>query len=51
MAQGPCTCLYLPDSDVVISGDLREWRWQDKDELTEAVQAGLLTNDEARGHL
>jgi len=39
------TDLFL---DVVISGDLSEWRWKDEDELTEAVQAGLLTNDQAQ---
>ena len=39
------TDLFL---DVVISGDLREWRWKDEDELTEAVQAGLLTNNQAQ---
>jgi predicted RNA-binding protein associated with RNAse of E/G family len=39
------TDLFL---DVVISGDLRAWRWKDEDELNEAVQAGLLTHDQAR---
>jgi predicted RNA-binding protein associated with RNAse of E/G family len=39
------TDLFL---DVVISGDWRQWRWKDEDELNEAVEAGLLTNDQAR---
>jgi len=39
------TDLFL---DVVISGDLCAWRWKDEDELNEAVQAGLLTHDQAR---
>ena len=39
------TDLFL---DVVISGDLRAWRWKDEDELHEAVQAGLLTDNQAR---
>src|SRR5712691_8822098 len=39
------TDLFL---DVVISGDLCAWRWKDEDELTEAVQTGLLTNDQAQ---
>lgn len=39
------TDLFL---DVVISGNLHEWRWKDEDELAEAVQVGLLTNDQAR---
>ncbi|MFC1920901.1 DUF402 domain-containing protein [Chloroflexota bacterium] len=29
--------------DVIISPDLSEWRWDDEDELEEAVGAGLIT--------
>ncbi len=34
--------------DVVISGNLREWRWKDEDELDEAVSAGLLSHKQAQ---
>lgn len=35
-----CTDYFL---DVIISPDLSEWRWDDEDELAEAVEAGLIT--------
>lgn len=38
------TDLFL---DVVISGDLAEFRWKDEDELMEAIDARLLSEEEA----
>ena len=39
-----CTDYFL---DVLISPDLSEWRWDDEDELAEAVKAGLITNKQS----
>jgi hypothetical protein len=38
------TDLFL---DIIISPDLSEWRWDDEDELEEAVIAGLVSKEEA----
>jgi hypothetical protein len=33
--------------DVIVEADLREWRWKDEDELAEAVERGLVTEEQA----
>lgn len=33
--------------DVVISPDLRAWRWKDRDELARLIEAGHFSNDQA----
>jgi predicted RNA-binding protein associated with RNAse of E/G family len=33
--------------DVILTPDMTSWRWEDEDELAEAVAAGLMSNEEA----
>jgi predicted RNA-binding protein associated with RNAse of E/G family len=39
-----CTDLFL---DIIIEADLSKWRWEDEDELEEAVLAGLVSREKA----
>ncbi len=40
-----CTDLFL---DVLVSPNLAEWRWEDEDELEEAVNAGVVSPEKAK---